>query len=242
MNTLVVVVIFFGLTFLLKITVAVDSTKEKIKVLVPNIGDILSQPPFLNFHSDTVNDVDFSTHFIDESHTDLLTLKFTFVNRLPKVFIGAQNYVYRISIVENEEDELSDLELDQTSFKITFRNWSSCYTVNASKVSFSLAKPDDNDIKVLFAYQNQFLFACGTDNCGRCERFSLNNLSDANFFFNTERGNVADFISGHRSAFVFEGHYNKSKAYYVAVEPDGRQPEQAPPFFSARNINNDREL
>ncbi len=216
----------------------------KTKLLVPNVGDILSQPSSAYFHPDTLPNVTLPTlPFTGESHTDLFTLKFALVNGLPKVFIGARNYVHRIAIADREENNADQkLRLEQSSPKLTFRNRSACsLTVNAKKFDFSLAEPVDSNIKVLFTVPNLFLFACGTDNCSRCERFQLNNLSDSIPFFNSLKGNVADFVGGHRSAYVFESYYNTANAYYMAAKPDGQNPDQAPPFFSSRVFNSSRK-
>lgn len=251
------ILLLFGLCLLLnlptgvhskKVGVAVhqsfDITKTNVKLLIPGKSGSLIHLASMTY-SDSLPNVTFATFaFTGPGHTDLLTQTLAQVNGSTKVFIGARNYVHRLFAQEDDNDSNGGkrrLVLEESSTRIAFRNQSACPTVYADQVGLS-PKPVDNDMKVLFAYPGHALFACGTDNCGRCETFKLHDFTARRPFFNAKVDNVADFIGGRKSAFVFEGHYKTANAYYVAVEPDGRRQDQTPPFFSARAIKKNGKL
>lgn len=215
-----------------------DITKSNVKLQIPGKASLIHISS--TTHSDSLPNVTFPTFsFTEPSHTDLLTLTLAEVNGTSKVFIGARNFIHRL-YAEESYNSNRRLVLDETSPKITFRNKSACPTVFAKELGLSV-EPTDNDMKILFVYPGKALFACGTDNCGRCESFKLHDFTAQRGFYNNKVENVADFMSGRKSAYVFKGHYQTATAYFIAIEPDGRKREQTPPFFSARAIKNTRE-
>lgn len=210
-----------------------DITKSNVKLQIPGKANLVYISSAT--HSDSLPNVSFPTFpFTEPTHTDLLTLTLAEVNGSSKVFIGARNYIHRL-YAEEGYNSTRRLILDESSQKITFRNKSACPTVFASQVGLPVEQTD-NDMKILFVYPGKALFACGTDNCGRCETFKLHDFTAQRPFFNSKVDNLADFMSGRKSAYVFEGHYQTATAYFIAIEPDGRPRDLTPPFFSARAI------
>lgn len=218
-----------------------DITQTNIKLLVPGKANMINLSS--TTYSDSLSNVTFPTFsFTEPTHTDLLTLTLAVVNGTTKVFIGARNYIHRL-YVETDYDSKRNFILEETSSKILFFNKSACPTVYADEVGLT-SQPTENDLKVVFVYSDKFsavLFACGTDNCGRCETFKLQNFT-IHKSFNKTVDNIADFVGGRKTAFVFEGNYKGTSAFYFAIEPDGRSLSQTPPFFSARTIKKTSKL
>ena len=150
-----------------------------------------------------------------------------FDNGNEAIFVGARESVHRVEFSPKSKGRR--MFVKQSSDKLPLQINEECPAATSSSLNLK-----SNDIKTLFI-DSENVYGCGTSNCGLCEAFSLDDLTNHSHV--GSKSSVANFVGSFGSSITFPGIYKNKNVFFVAMEPEVLSSNMTSPFFSARSID-----